>query len=195
MSLLAIVQANRENRMGAPVARDSLNYASVRVRALPPEAQLSAGSDLSVMEQLGMLLTIHAKTLISLFLDWDEDGNGGINKKEWRRAIAALQYKAPRAIIDRLFDELDLNSDGILEFHEMKQALQKYVGQKRVDSHLKRPPTPGSRPRTSSSSGSPLKNSSSSGLLVGRNFNYSWAKDHSARWPYQSYPSKSALQF
>ena len=75
-------QANRDNRLGKIVARDSTNYASVRTRALPADAQLDSSSRVPIMQQLGALLTAHSTTIIRLFQDWDEDGNGGINKME-----------------------------------------------------------------------------------------------------------------
>lgn len=65
-------QANRDNRLGKVVARDSTNYASVRVRTLPSAAQLDASSNVPVMEQLGRHLTENSATIIRLFQDWDE---------------------------------------------------------------------------------------------------------------------------
>lgn len=38
-------QANRDNRLGKPSARDSYNFETIRVRALPIEAQLDKTSD------------------------------------------------------------------------------------------------------------------------------------------------------
>jgi len=120
--------ANRDSRLGKPSARDSYSYETVRVRALPAEAQLDPESDISIVEQLGLLLTLHAKTIVSLLRDWDEDGNGGVDKKEFRRAIAALGYKAPNATLDVLFNELDIvKKDGFLEYDEMQKALRKFI--------------------------------------------------------------------
>ena len=60
-----------------------------------------------VVEQLGYLLTVYAKTVTDLLRDWDEDGNGGIDKREFRRALIALGYNAPKAVHHDLFDSLD----------------------------------------------------------------------------------------
>ena len=185
-------QANRDNRLGKVVARDSLNYASVRVRALPAEATIDATSTLSVSEQIGMLLTIHSKTLIQLFLDWDEDGNGGINKKEFHRAITGLGYVAPKKAMDALFDKMDTDKDNWLSYAELKKGISKYIGQKRVDTG--RPITSEGRMRGSSSKGSLGSSGSTGSLGLTEKFKYSWAQDHSARWPYESYPNQRALQ-
>jgi hypothetical protein len=95
-------QANRDNRLGKPSARDSYSYESVRVRTLPAEAHLDPESDIPVMEQLGMLLTVHSKTMVALLRDWDEDGNGGVDKKEFRKALIGLGYMVDRSIMDAL---------------------------------------------------------------------------------------------
>ena len=54
--------------------------------------------------------------VMDLFRDWDDDGNGTIDKKEFRRAIAALGYAAPRAEIDGLFDKFDADRSGEIEY-------------------------------------------------------------------------------
>ena len=111
-------QANRDKRGGSSavggghVARDSTNYASVRTRTLPVGAKLEATSGVPVMEQLGALLTYHAQTIIRLFQDWDEDGNGGVSKAEFRRALQGLGYDAPAKDIDALFVALQGDNGG-----------------------------------------------------------------------------------
>jgi len=140
--------ANRDNRLGKPSARDSYNYETVRTRTLPAEARLDPDSDLPVLEQLGTLLTIHAKTITNLLRDWDEDGNGGVDKKEFRRALYGLGYNVPKSDIDALFDVLDcIRPDGFLEYDEMQKGLRKFVRALNAPSrvHVHAPPgqTPG----------------------------------------------------
>jgi len=121
-------RGNRDNRLGRPSARDSYNFETIRVRALPANAKLDPESDMSMAEQLGLLLTLHEQTVTNLLRDWDEDGNGGVDKKEFRRALASLGYSASRETIDDLFDDLDvINKDGFLAYDEMHQALRKYI--------------------------------------------------------------------
>ena len=61
--------------------------------------------------------------LIDLFREWDDDGNGALDKKEMRAAVAALGYEAPKFAIDELFDMIDVDKSGWIEFHELKFAL------------------------------------------------------------------------
>lgn len=105
-------QANRDSRSGKVTARDSTNYASVRTRALPAGAQLDASSAVPVMQQLGALLTAHSQTIVRLFQDWDEDGNGAISQSEFRRALQGLGYTVDRSIFDELFNALQGDNTG-----------------------------------------------------------------------------------
>lgn len=61
-----------------------------------------------------------------MFRDWDEDGNGAIDKKEFRKAIAALGYDVPRKELDAVFVSLDDTGDGFIEYGELKAALSKH---------------------------------------------------------------------
>ena len=65
--------------------------------------------------------------VISLFREWDEDGNGALDKKELRKACAALGYYASREDLDELFRECDHSGDGLIDINEMKHALNCYL--------------------------------------------------------------------
>ena len=94
------------------------NYVGVRTAALPDTVKLEANADLSVQEQLKNVLTQHSVKLIDLFREWDDDGNGALDKKEMRQAVAALGYDAPRAEVDALFDSIDTDLSGWIEYEE-----------------------------------------------------------------------------
>ena len=117
-------QADRSR--GAKVTRKNLdsNYVGARVSALPPTVQLDASSDKSIAEQIFDALKSHSAKLIDLFREWDDDGNGAVDKKEMRRGIAALGYEAPRKEIDAFFESIDDDDNGFIEFEELKDALK-----------------------------------------------------------------------
>ena len=113
-------QANRDNRMGKIIARDRTQYASVRTRALPPEAQIDPSTPpAQVMAQLGELLSQHQQTIIRLFQDWDEDGNGGIGREEFRKALAGLGYTADKKTVNQIFDQLQAETSTALHASDM----------------------------------------------------------------------------
>ena len=111
------------------------NYVASRVKALPTCAQLDPNDELSVEEQLGMLLTLHRTTIMQLFHDWDIDGNGGVDKKEFRKAIALLGYSVKKKQIDALFDRLDVDKEGFIDFGELKKALHKHTHKSTLPKH------------------------------------------------------------
>jgi Ca2+-binding EF-hand superfamily protein/predicted esterase len=99
------------------------NYQGARVSALPPMVKLDASSELKLVEQLSRIMQEHSIKLIDLFRDWDTDGNGAIDKKEFRQAVAALGYDAPNKAIDAVFATLDVDGGGMIEYHELKASL------------------------------------------------------------------------
>ena len=106
------------------VARNvNKSYVVSRTAALPEMVKLEATSGKSVQEQLRDVLQEHQVKLIDLFRDWDEDGNGAIDKKEMRFALPALGYDVPKQAIDAFFDSIDVDKSGMIEFHELKAAI------------------------------------------------------------------------
>ena len=99
------------------------NYVGARTATLPDTVKLEATSDKSLQEQLKEVMAANNAKLIDLFREWDDDGNGALDKKEMRKAVAALGYDAPRKDIDAIFDSLDTDNSGMIEFHELKAAL------------------------------------------------------------------------
>jgi len=100
------------------------NYATQRAAALPPMVKLDTTSKLSIQEQLYNIIRENQVRLIDLFREWDDDGNGALDKKEMRAAIAALGYQAPRKEIDAFFETIDVDDSGMIEFNELKEALK-----------------------------------------------------------------------
>ena len=100
--------------------------ACAKLAALPPMVKLDASSGVSIADQVNNILAEHSVKLIDLFREWDEDGNGAIDKKEFRKAVAALGYDAPKREVNKAFDALDDSGDGFIEYGELKAALSKH---------------------------------------------------------------------
>ena len=95
------------------------NYVGARTATLPDTVKLEATSDKSLQEQLKEVMAANNAKLIDLFREWDDDGNGALDKKELRMGIAALGYEAPKADIDELFKSIDTDGDGYIEFNDV----------------------------------------------------------------------------
>ena len=88
---------------------------------------LDETSSLSVQQQLAEILTKEAVRVIDLFRAWDEDGNGVVSRKEFRKAMPLLGLQVPRPAVDALFDSWDPDGSGELSLRELSQRLKRRV--------------------------------------------------------------------
>ena len=64
-----------------------------------------------------------AAQIQDLLSSWDKDGNGLVNREEFRRAIGSFGFDVKAEEIDAIFDELDFNQTGTLDLRNLKQKL------------------------------------------------------------------------
>ena len=93
--------------------------------ALASTVQIDPDGD--VQEQLRQILTDNAVRVIDLFRDWDDDEDGKVSKKEFRKAMAALGLKVGRKDADALFDTFDPDGGGSIDYKELQKALKRRV--------------------------------------------------------------------
>ena len=107
--------------MALPTAADphSCRIAQAGGRYAGLTVNFDPNSGKSIQDALRDALTSNASRVMDLFRDWDADGNGTINKKEFRKAIKALGADVPREEVDKLFDEFDADGGGLLEAKEL----------------------------------------------------------------------------
>ena len=86
---------------------------------------LSAASDKPIQEQLRDALAKQGVKVINLFREWDEDQDGTVSKKEFRKAMPMLGLDVPKAEIDKLFDSWDPDGSGTIEMKELERALRR----------------------------------------------------------------------
>ena len=94
---------------------------------------LDADSDESVQEQLRHMLSAKGMRVIDIFRDWDEDGDGLIDKTEFRSALTALGIQADKDKMNALFDTFDANSDGRIDCVELNKKLRLKAPGKGID--------------------------------------------------------------
>ena len=70
----------------------------------------------------------NADKLSRKFKEWDEDGDGGVSKDEFRKAVPQMgipmMLGIPREDIDDLFDALDVDGSGSISYKELKKLLE-----------------------------------------------------------------------
>ena len=81
-------------------------------------------SDQPVQEQLRDILIENAVRVIDLFKEWDEDGDGTVSKKEFRRAMPMLGLELPRQDVDALYDSWDPDGSGSITLKELERVLK-----------------------------------------------------------------------
>jgi hypothetical protein len=109
-----------EQRKAIDVQREAEAAAAVKLQSI----QRGRLARQQIMRaQLVEILHTNQIELIDLFREWDHDRNGGIDKKEMRRGLAALGYGFPKKEVDALFDSINEAGDGFIDFEDLKRAL------------------------------------------------------------------------
>lgn len=85
---------------------------------------LSATSEMSVVRQLKAAMMANRARVLDLFREWDEDGDGLVDRAEFRKAVRALGFSAARADVDDLFAEFDRDGSGVIEYSELSKLLR-----------------------------------------------------------------------
>ena len=88
-----------------------------------------AGDTEHTQAQLRKVLSQNAVRIIDLFRDWDEDGNGLIDKQEFVKAMTILtspRTKSNVAVADyeALFNSFDKDGSGEIDYNEMNKLLR-----------------------------------------------------------------------
>ena len=75
--------------------------------------------------QIRDYLSKKAVRVIELFRQWDDDGTGKIEKKEFRRGMKELGLSVSVAQLDELFDMWDPDGTGVLTIDELQKLLRR----------------------------------------------------------------------
>lgn len=75
-------------------------------------------------DQIMTVLQAQNARVMELFRSWDTDGDALISKKEFRKVVSILGFEgADKKEVDALFDELDTDGSGDINYMEMKDAI------------------------------------------------------------------------
>ena len=77
-----------------------------------------------VASQLRLALEKANMRTTELFRDWDADGSGAIDRKEFTTAMLGLNVRATKEELDAIFDKWDTDGSGALDFKELDFAIK-----------------------------------------------------------------------
>ena len=72
-------------------------------------------------------LTKNAVRVVDLFREWDDDESNTVSKAEFAKAMKALGYEGPPEDVDAVFDSMDPDGSGSLEYKELNSLLRRSV--------------------------------------------------------------------
>ena len=116
MALQAILAQQRRNRDGANAAANLGGSFSGR----------SGGASASTLS-LRAALKAKSPELYKLFGIWDEDGNGAIDEKEFRRAVRMLGLKCDPDDFKQLCEMCDKDGSGDIDLDELIELLEEDI--------------------------------------------------------------------
>ena len=79
----------------------------------------------ALVDELRLSLATQSARVIDLFREWDEDGDGTVSKKEFRKAIPLIVQDVPKAAVDQLFDDWDPDKSGMISLAELIKKLRR----------------------------------------------------------------------
>ena len=77
-----------------------------------------------VKSQLAEALTKRVARVRDLFSEWDVDGSGTVDKKEFYRALRMLGVECTREASDELFTTFDIDRSGEVDYREIHKLLR-----------------------------------------------------------------------
>ena len=92
----------------------------------------------SMAEQLCDALVQIGGRVIDLFREWDEDRDGNVSKKEFRRAMSLLGTGATKTQVEEVFDSFDIDGSGVISLKELEKILRPSMEKAREEKARKR---------------------------------------------------------
>ena len=82
----------------------------------------------TIPQQIQAALQLNRARVIDVFRQFDDDGDTAVSRKEFRKALRELGLEASKAAMDAVFDEMDLDGSGEIDFDDLRRTLN---GEKR----------------------------------------------------------------
>ena len=95
-----------------------------RLKTPLPEKRIRLKTNEEASDFIRNWLAENKQRVIDLFKEWDEDGNGTIDRREFRHGLAALGIKMRSDKVEALFETLDKDRSGEIDYNELTIGLQ-----------------------------------------------------------------------
>ena len=82
----------------------------------------------TIPQQIQAALQLNRARVIDVFRQFDDDGDTAVSRKEFRKALRELGLEVSKAAMDAVFDEMDLDGSGEIDFDDLRRTLN---GEKR----------------------------------------------------------------
>ena len=93
-------------------------------------------------------IRLERERVVAIFRKWDANGSSTICKEEWRRAIRMIGFVGSGDEVDALFDEIDVDHTGEVDYEELNRVLRQGAGM-----HLGGSSSPGKEQHAKGASG------------------------------------------
>jgi len=123
----------------APLSRKTMNARTHRKESanMMQGLRLDATSEAEVPDQIRMWMQRNLLRVRDVFQQLDDDGNGKVDRQEFRKALSELGFQAPRAALDAVFHSFDVDGSKAIDYRELHDLLVRSV-----QSHPHLPPLP-----------------------------------------------------
>jgi len=92
--------------------------------ALPQMTIDEHSTKISVTAQMRNFLKQNRGQVMTLFRSWDDDEDGTVSIEEFRKAMALMGVMGKDGVVDALFNEIDADRSGLIEFPELDRVLK-----------------------------------------------------------------------
>ena len=89
-----------------------------------PEPEMTEDEAHVALVKLKEVIASNMQRVLNLFQAWDTNGDKCVDRKEFAKAIKDLGFEFPKSTIHKLFDYLDDDGRGTLDYQELRTALQ-----------------------------------------------------------------------
>ena len=106
-----------------PSAQPCVVYIVPRVLCEPPRARADTEYCYKILRDA---IVRDRQRILDLFRQWDTDNSGAVSKEEFTHGIRRAGFDAHQADLEAMFDDMDEDGSGELEYNELQSKLRQW---------------------------------------------------------------------